>query len=58
MTRPHLDHATLGDQEWHWARGIWHRWDYICSEWIAGPPPPPGARFFNYREHILGGRYA
>ena len=58
MTRPHLDHATLGEQEWHQVDGVWRRWDCICSEWIPGPPPPLEAHFFNYREHITGGRDA
>jgi len=58
MTRPHLDHATLNGQDWHWIHGVWHRWDCICSEWIPGAQPPPEAHFFNYREHILEGRNA
>ena len=57
MTRPHLDHATLGDREWTYV-GCWREWNATRAEYEPSAPPPPEARFFNYREHILGCRDA
>lgn len=55
MTRPHLDHAELGNREWTYV-GCWREWNDARAEWEPSAPPPPEAQFFNYREHILGGR--
>jgi hypothetical protein len=57
MTRPHLDHATLGDREWTYV-GCWREWNPARAEYEPSAPPPPEAHFFNYREHVLGGRDA
>jgi len=55
MTRTHFDHAELGDREWTYV-GCWREWNDARAEWEPSAPPPPEAQFFNYREHILGGR--
>lgn len=51
---PHLDHAELNGRKWAWVASCWREWSDREANWLPSTPPPAEARFFNYRERLLG----